>query len=92
MSSHVAKVIRNGKLDIVHSAELVPGDVVVLDTGDFIPADTIVQKSLAFDEYNNRTDGANFNVAYLALDDNMEDSIIFSDVAAGRLSSPLVKH
>ena len=62
-----------------------------LEPGDFIPADTIVQKSLAFDEYNNRTDGANFNVAYLALDDNMEDSIIFSDVAAGRLSSPLVK-
>lgn len=39
MSSHVAKVIRNGKLEIVQSAELVPGDVVVLDTGDFIPAD-----------------------------------------------------
>ncbi|MBO5398127.1 MAG: calcium-translocating P-type ATPase, PMCA-type [Clostridia bacterium] len=39
MSSHVAKVIRNGKLEIVQSAELVPGDIVVLDTGDFIPAD-----------------------------------------------------
>jgi len=39
MSSHVAKVIRNGKLEVVQSAELVPGDIVVLDTGDFIPAD-----------------------------------------------------
>lgn len=59
--------------------------------GDSIPKDTIIQKSLAFDEYNNRTDGVNFNVAYLALDDNMEDSIIFSDKAAEKLTSSLVK-
>lgn len=59
--------------------------------GDFIPRNTIVQKSLAFDEYNNRKDGINFNVIYMALDDNMEDSIIFSDQAAGRLTSPLIK-
>ena len=39
MSSHVAKVVRNGKLEVVQSRELVPGDVVVLETGDFIPAD-----------------------------------------------------
>ena len=62
-----------------------------LEVGDIIPNGKVVQKSLAFDEYNNRTDGVNFNVAYMALDDNMEDSIVFSDVAAGRLTSPLVK-
>ena len=39
LSSHVAKVIRNGNLQIVQSKELVPGDVVVLETGDSIPAD-----------------------------------------------------
>ena len=39
MSSHVAKVMRNGKLEVVQSADLVPGDIVILDTGDFIPAD-----------------------------------------------------
>lgn len=39
MSSHIAKVIRNGKLIVVKSLELVPGDIVVLDTGDYIPAD-----------------------------------------------------
>ena len=61
-----------------------------LKIGDTIPAGTIVQKSLAFDEYNNRKDGMNFNVVYMALDDNMEDSIIFSDEAAGRLTSPLI--
>lgn len=62
-----------------------------LSIGDFIPNNTIVQKSLAFDEYNNRKDGVNFNVVYMALDDNMEDSIIFSDEAAGKLTSPLIK-
>ena len=62
-----------------------------LDIGDIIPKDTVVQKSLAFDEYNNRKDGINFNVAYMALDDNMEDSMIFSDEAAGRLTAPLIK-
>lgn len=40
MSSHVAKVIReDGKLLVVQSRELVPGDVVILETGDYIPAD-----------------------------------------------------
>lgn len=62
-----------------------------LSIGDFIQNGDVVQKSLAFDEYNNRTDGVNFNVAYMALDDNMEDSIIFSDAAASRLTSSLIK-
>ena len=35
----MAKVIRNGKLEVVPSKDLVPGDVVVLDTGDYVPAD-----------------------------------------------------
>ena len=39
LSSHVAKVIRNGKLEVVPSKDLVPGDVVVLDTGDYVPSD-----------------------------------------------------
>ena len=39
LSSHSAKVIRNGNVDVVASRELVPGDIVVLDTGDFVPAD-----------------------------------------------------
>ena len=39
LSSHVAKVIRDGKVEVVQSRELVPGDIVVLDTGDYVPAD-----------------------------------------------------
>ena len=35
LSSHVTKVIRNGKVDVIPSKELVPGDIVILDT-DYI--------------------------------------------------------
>lgn len=62
-----------------------------LTIGDYIKDGQVVQKSLAFDEYNNRADGVNFNVAYMALDDNMEDSIVCSEAAQRRLVSPLVK-
>ena len=36
LSSHVAKVLRNGKIEIVQSKDLVPGDVVILETGDYL--------------------------------------------------------
>lgn len=39
LSDHASKVIRNGNLQVVPARELVPGDVVALDTGDYIPAD-----------------------------------------------------
>lgn len=39
MSSPTCKVIRNGKTDVIPSAELVVGDVILVEAGDFIPAD-----------------------------------------------------
>ncbi len=39
MSAPVAKVIRDGSKQSIHARELVPGDVVILDAGDFVPAD-----------------------------------------------------
>lgn len=62
-----------------------------LQVGSFIPKDTIIQKSLAFDEYNNRRDGVNLNTVYMSLDKNMEDSILISQSAADKLTSPLIK-
>ncbi len=39
MSAPQCKVIRSGEVHVIESRELVPGDLVVLDTGDSIPAD-----------------------------------------------------
>ncbi len=46
LSNHVAKVIRNRKIEIVESRQLVPGDIVVLDTGDYVPADLRIIESV----------------------------------------------
>ncbi|MFV0558320.1 MAG: calcium-translocating P-type ATPase, PMCA-type [Enterococcus sp.] len=39
LSSPSAKVFRNGKSEMVPAREVVPGDIVLLDAGDFVPAD-----------------------------------------------------
>ena len=39
MSAATSKVLRDGKLVTVHSEELVPGDVIMLEAGDAVPAD-----------------------------------------------------
>ena len=39
MSAPHCKVIRDGQVEVIESRELVPGDLVILDTGDAIPAD-----------------------------------------------------
>lgn len=39
MSSPFCKVIRDGVSQSIPSSELVPGDIVLLDAGDYIPAD-----------------------------------------------------
>jgi len=39
MSGSSAKVIRNGGSDIIAAEELVPGDIIILENGDKVPAD-----------------------------------------------------
>ena len=45
MSAAQSKVIRDGKLVMLHSSELVPGDVILLEAGDSVPADCRVIES-----------------------------------------------
>ena len=45
MSSPHARVIRDGREQIVESSELVKGDVILLEAGDFVPADAMLVSS-----------------------------------------------
>lgn len=62
-----------------------------LRIGSKIVKGTVVEKSLAFDENNNRCDGVNLMTMYLASEKTKEDSIILSEEAANKLVSPLLK-
>ncbi len=52
MSAPHARVIRDGEEKVIESSQIVPGDVVHLEAGDFIPADVrlIMSSSLKSDE------------------------------------------
>ena len=52
LSSPTCRVLRGGEVRVADPAELVPGDVIVLRTGDSVPADArlIESESLAADE------------------------------------------
>ncbi|MCI9063816.1 MAG: HAD-IC family P-type ATPase, partial [Clostridia bacterium] len=45
LTPQIAKVIRNGKLQEVNSEELVPGDIIELDAGNYVPTDCRIIKS-----------------------------------------------
>lgn len=45
MSAATCKVIRDGKQIVLHSDQLVPGDLVVLEAGDSVPADGRILES-----------------------------------------------
>ena len=46
MSSPKAKVKRDGQVDKVDSSEVVVGDIIILDAGDYIPADVRIIESI----------------------------------------------
>ena len=52
LSSPICRVIRGGSVREIDPSELVPGDIIVLKTGDFVPADArlIKAEGLSVDE------------------------------------------
>lgn len=47
MSAPHARVIRDGKETIIDASELVPGDIIKLEAGDFVPADARLLHSVS---------------------------------------------
>jgi len=47
MSAPHARVIRDGKEHIINAADLVPGDIILLEAGDFVPADARLIRSVS---------------------------------------------
>ena len=39
LSEHAVKVVRDGKEQVIPARELVPGDLVIIETGDYVSAD-----------------------------------------------------
>ena len=62
-----------------------------IEPGMTIPRGSVIMKSKAFDEYDNRMDGKNLLTMYTACEETMEDAIVISESAAKALSSPLIK-
>jgi len=52
LSAPHARVLRDGREEVINAAKLVPGDIIILEAGDFIPADArlILTASLKSEE------------------------------------------
>ncbi|MBQ6716968.1 MAG: cation-translocating P-type ATPase [Clostridia bacterium] len=47
LSAPLARVLRNGKEDVIDASFLVPGDIIHLEAGDFVPADARLIESIS---------------------------------------------
>ncbi len=45
MSAATSKVLRDGKVQVIHSEDLVVGDIILLEAGDAVPADARILES-----------------------------------------------
>lgn len=61
-----------------------------LQPGDGIDKDTVIQKTISYDEYNNRAEGINLTTMYIACEDVKEDPVVISESASQRFVCPLI--
>lgn len=62
LNSHIAKVIRSGQIQTVASKELLPGDLVILETGDYVPADLRIIESRSLKTQESSLTGESISV------------------------------
>lgn len=61
-----------------------------LNSGDKIKENSVLQKSVCYDEFNNRKDGLNLFTGYISCARTMEDGILISRSAQKKMVTPLV--
>ena len=61
-----------------------------LQPGDGIDKGTVIQKTISYDEYNNRAEGINLTTMYIACEDVKEDPVVISESASQRFVCPLI--
>lgn len=66
-------------------------NIDILHEGDVLSKGTVLHRSRAFDDYNNRMDGKNLLAMFNSSEYTTEDSIIISESASQKLASPLVR-
>lgn len=78
-----SRVIRDGKQTEISSSEIVPGDLVILEAGDRIPADGKIIES--FDMYVNESALTGESVAVVKTHEKDENELFFgTNVSSGR--------
>ncbi len=77
MSSPDAKVIRNGSLKIIPAKKIVPGDLILVETGDFIPADARIVSSVSL-----KTDESALTGESVPAEKN-ENAVFSADISLG---------
>ncbi len=73
MSAPRARVIRNGVEQVIDAAKLVPGDIIHLEAGDFVPADARLLKSVSLKSEESALTGESVAAekdAHVSLDEN----------------------
>ena len=91
LSGHDAKVIRGGNIKSIPSRELVEGDIVVLDTGDFVPADLRIFEAINLKSQEASLTGESVPVEKQASEINKEE-VPIGDRANMLFSSSLVTY
>ncbi len=77
MTAPEARVLRDGKLQTIPSREVVPGDITLLDTGNYVPADVRLSEG-----YNLTIDESPLTGESVAVA-KMPDSVLNADVTLG---------
>lgn len=76
MSAPLAKVIRNGKLEHIETATLVPGDIIELEAGDLVPADVRILSAVNLKADESAMTGESVPVNKKALEALPEDTVL----------------